>query len=97
MLDLDKSKLRTILQIYELEHSPQVYNRNLIEHLALSFENGTISINRFFTNPLLRIFLVDDDQSYFYCSIHLETLFNLIDTNQLLAELEKPKVLRLTP
>ena len=95
MLDLDKSKLRTMLEIYELEHSPQVYNRNLIEYLASSFEEGTVSINRFFANPLLRIFLVDDHQSHFHCSIHLETLFNLIDSNQLLAEIENQKVLRL--
>jgi hypothetical protein len=95
MLDLDKSKLRTMLEIYELEHSPQVYNRNLIEHLASSFEEGTVSINRFFANPLLRIFLTDDNQSYFHCSIHLETLFNLVDSNLLLTEIENQKVLRL--
>jgi hypothetical protein len=95
MLDLNKSKLRTMLEIYELEHSPQVYNRNLIEHLASSFEEGTVSINRFFANPLLRIFLTDDNQSYFHCSIHLETLFNLVDSNLLLTEIENQKVLRL--
>ena len=95
ILNVDKAKLKTILEIYELEHSPNIYNKNLIEHLALSFEEGTISINRFFANPLLRIFLIDDDTSYFHCSIHLDTLFNLIDTNQLLDELEEQKILRL--
>lgn len=95
ILNVDKAKLKTILEIYELEHSPNIYNKNLIEHLALSFEDGTISINRFFANPLLRIFLIDDDTSYFHCSIHLDTLFNLIDTNQLLDELEEQKILRL--
>ena len=95
ILNVDKAKLKTILEIYELEHSPNIYNKNLIEHLALSFEDGTISINRFFANPLLRIFLIDDDTSYFHCSIHLETLFNLVNTNQLLDELEEQKILRL--
>ena len=95
ILNVDKAKLKTILEIYELEHSPNIYNKNLIEHLALSFEEGTISINRFFANPLLRIFLIDDDTSYFHCSIHLDTLFHLIDTNQLLDELEEQKILRL--
>lgn len=95
ILNVDKAKLRTILEIYELEHSPTIYNQNLIEHLALSFEDGTISINRFFANPLLRVFLINDDTSYFHCSIHLETLFNLVDTNQLLNEMEEQKVLKL--
>lgn len=95
ILNVDKTKLKTMLEIYELEHSPSIYNKNLIEHLALSFEQGTISINRFFANPLLRIFLVDSENSYFHCSIHLETIFNLVDTNQLLDELEDQKVLRL--
>ena len=95
LLNVDKDKLRTMLEIYELEHSPSVYNKNLIEHLALSFEQGTVSINRFFANPLLRIFLNDSENSYFHCSIHLETLFNLVNTNQLLEELEDNKILRL--
>ena len=95
LLNVDKDKLRTMLEIYELEHSPSIYNKNLIEHLALSFEQGTVSINRFFANPLLRIFLNDSENSYFHCSIHLETLFNLVDTNQLLEELEDNKILRL--
>lgn len=95
ILNVDKTKLKTILEIYELEHSPKIYNRNLIENLALSFEDGTISINRFFANPLLRIFLIDNEYSYFHCSIHLETLFNLIDSNLLLNELEEQKILRL--
>lgn len=95
LLNVDKDKLRTMLEIYELEHSPSIYNKNLIEHLALSFEQGTVSINRFFANPLLRIFLNDSENSYFHCSIHLETLFNLVNTNQLLEELEDNKVLRL--
>ncbi|MBE6145683.1 MAG: hypothetical protein E7171_03585 [Firmicutes bacterium] len=95
LLNVDKDKLRTMLEIYELEHSPSIYNKNLIEHLALSFEQGTVSINRFFANPLLRIFLNDSENSYFHCSIHLETLFNLVNTNQLLEELEDNKILRL--
>ena len=95
LLNIDKDKLRTMLEIYELEHSPSIYNKNLIEHLALSFEQGTVSINRFFANPLLRIFLNDSENSYFHCSIHLETLFNLVNTNQLLEELEDNKILRL--
>lgn len=95
LINIDKDKLRTMLEIYELEHSPSIYNKNLIEHLALSFEQGTVSINRFFANPLLRIFLNDSETSYFHCSIHLETLFNLVDANQLLEELEENKVLRL--
>lgn len=95
LLNVDKDKLRTMLEIYELEHSPSIYNKNLIEHLALSFEQGTVSINRFFANPLLRMFLNDSENSYFHCSIHLETLFNLVNTNQLLEELEDNKILRL--
>ena len=95
LLNVDKDKLRTMLEIYELEHSPKIYNRNLIEHIAQSYEEGTISINRFFANPLLRIFLVEDNKSYFHCSIHLETLFNLINSNQLLEEIEEQKVLKL--
>ncbi len=95
ILNTDKNKLRVMLEIYELENSSSIYNRNLIEHLALSFEQGTISINRFFANPLLRIFLIEGDTSYFHCTIHLETLFNLVDANQLLDELEDKKILRL--
>ena len=96
LIDVDKTKLKTMLEIYEIEHSPSVYNKNLIEHLALSFEEGTVSINRFFANPLLRVYLVDDDTTYFHCSIHLETLFNLINSNQLLEEIEAQRALRLS-
>ena len=95
ILNVDKAKLQTMLEIYELENSPNIYNKNLIEHIALALEDGTLSINRFFANPLLRIYLVDTDHTYFHCSIHLETLFNLINSNQLLDELETQKVLRL--
>ena len=95
-MDVDKTKLKTMLEIYEIEHSPNVYNKNLIEHLALSFEDGTVSIKRFFANPLLIIYLVDDDTTYFHCLIHLETLLNLIDSNQLLEELEAQRALRLS-
>lgn len=95
LLNIDKAKLQTMLEIYELEHSPKIYNKNLIEHIALALEDGTLSINRFFANPLLRIYLVDEEHTYFHCSIHLDTLFNLINSNQLLAELETPKKLRL--
>ncbi len=95
LLNVDKVKLQTMLEIYELEHSPSIYNKNLIEHIALSFEDGTLSINRFFANPLLRIYLIDTEHTYFHCSIHLETLFHLINSNQLLDELENQKVLRL--
>ena len=95
LLNIDKAKLQTMLEIYELEHSPKIYNKNLIEHIALALEDGTLSINRFFANPLLRIYLVDEEHTYFHCSIHLDTLFNLINSNQLLAELETQKKLRL--
>lgn len=95
ILNVDKAKLKTMLEIYELEHSPKIFNKNLIEHIALALEDGTLSINRFFANPLLRIYLIDTDHTYFHCSIHLETLFNLINSNQLLDELEEHKVLRL--
>jgi hypothetical protein len=95
ILNVDKAKLQTMLEIYELEHSPTIYNKNLIEHIALALEDGTLSINRFFANPLIRIYLVDEEHTYFHCSIHLETLFNLINSNQLLLEMETQKSLRL--
>ena len=95
IMNLDKEILKLSLEIYELENSPTIYNKNLIENIALSFENGTVSINKLFANPLLRIFLIDGDTSYFHCTLHLDTLFNLIDTNQLLSELEDNPILKL--
>ena len=95
ILNTDRAKLQIMLEIYELEHSPQIYNKNLIEHIALALEDGTLSINRFFANPLIRIYLVDDEITYFHCSIHLETLFNLLNSNQLLEEMSTQKSLRL--
>ena len=71
--------------MYILKTSPELYNSNLLNYIVKSFEKGYIEINRFFSNPIIKLFYIEDNDTRFHSSMRLDTLSNIIDFESILS------------
>lgn len=95
LLSIKKEKLAYFVELYNLQHTPEIYNENLLSYLASCYEAGYVEINRFFQNPIIKLFYVDNERVEFHCSLRLDTLINLFDSSHLLSILEDQKKLKI--
>ncbi len=92
LYSVEKEKLSSFIDLYNLRHTPEIYNENLLTSIARCYENGYILINRFLQNPIIKLFYIKKDYVSFYSAMRLDTLIDLFDTSYLLSILEeKPK------
>lgn len=84
LLEIDKERIELLLSLFLLRHSKEIYNETLLCYLSKSFEQGYIEINRFFANPIIKSFYIEDTKTCFHCSARLETLQNLFNPLELL-------------
>lgn len=75
--EIENERTGLNLRAYILAHSPEIYNENLLTYLAKSFEQGSVEINRFFANPVIKLFYIENREVEFHCSARLDTLLNL--------------------
>ena len=64
-------------------------------YITKSYQSGTIEINRFLANPIIKLFYIKNNQTEFHCSMRLDTLFNLINSSYLLEKTSEQKKLKL--
>ncbi len=95
LLDIEKEKANLFYGLFLLKNSPELYNENLLTYLVKSFQAGTIDINRFIANPIIKSFFVNEENTEFHCSMRLDTLSNLINPEELLHLLTEQKTLKL--
>ncbi len=95
LLDIEKEKANLFYGLFLLRNSPELYNENLLTYLIKAFQAGTIDINRFVVNPIIKSFFVNNETAEFHCSMRLETLSNLINPEELLPLLIEQKALKL--
>ncbi len=82
---LKREEMELLFELFDKTHQDSIYNPTFLKSLWLSFLGNTVDINNYFNNPVLRTFVIKGDVTNFYCAIHLDTLFNLIDNEQLLS------------
>lgn len=93
LYSVEKEKLSSFIELYNLRHTPEIYNENLIEYLARCYENGYILINRFLQNPIIKLFYLKNDYVSFYSAMRLDTLIDLFNPSYLISQLEEePKI-----
>lgn len=92
---LSQERINMFLTFYLLKSSSEIYNKNLLEYIAKSFEQGNVEINKFLENPILKMFYISGEKTEFYCAMRLDTFMNLIDTNLLMQSKEPEKKLSL--
>lgn len=87
-LDIEKERTGLMFTMYVLKTSPELYNSNLLNYIVKSFEKGYIEINRFFSNPIIKLFYIEDNETKFHSSMRLDTLSNIIDFESILSRVE---------
>lgn len=79
IIEIESERTNLNFKAYLLAHSPEIYNENLLTYLIKSFEEGYVEINRFFANPIIKLFYIKNSEVEFHCSARLETLMNLVE------------------
>lgn len=83
IIELQNERTSLNFRAYLLAHSPEIYNENLLTYLRKSFEQGYVEINRFFANPIIKLFYIENRQVEFHCSARLDTLTNLFELERI--------------
>ena len=87
-MDIEKERTGLMFTMYVLKTSPELYNSNLLNYIVKSFETGYVEINRFFSNPIIKLFYIEDNETKFHSSMRLDTLSNIIDLDSILSIIE---------
>ena len=95
LIEIEKEKSNYFFSLYILRMSPEIYNENILMYITKSYQSGTIEINRFLENPIIKLFYIKNNQTEFHCSMRLDTLFNLINSSYLLEKTSEQKILKL--
>lgn len=88
IMDIEKERTGLMFTMYVLKTSPELYNSNLLNYIVKSFETGYVEINRFFSNPIIKLFYIEDNETKFHSSMRLDTLSNIIDLDSILSIVE---------
>ena len=94
LFHIENEIVRLGVGIYIFKRTPEIYNENLINYIFNSFLQGNIEINKMFENPLIKIFYVKNKKVEFHCTMRLNTLMNLVDSNKILNLLTEGKKLK---
>lgn len=94
IFDIESEILSLSLGIYLLKTTPEIYNENLINYISSSFLQGNVEINKLFENPLIKLFYLKNQKVEFHCTMRLDTLMNLVNSEQLLKMLDEGKKLK---
>lgn len=91
---LEKEKLNYSFGLYLIKNTPELYNENLLTYIAKSFESGYVEINRFFVNPIIKLFYIDNNKVEFHSSLKLDTIINLFNPEELSKSIYEVKRLK---
>lgn len=80
-----------IAENYTVRNRPYIYNPHLIENLIKSITDKHVELNTKSANARLKFFNVEGDEAVFFATIHLSTLTNLIDIEDLIYYEYQPK------
>lgn len=94
LITINKEKNSLFFTLYILRNSPELYNETVLTFLTKAFTEGTVEINRFIANPIVKLFYIEDNQTKFHCSMRLNTLFNIFNPNELIEKIDGPKKIR---
>lgn len=95
LMEIEKEKNNYFFGLYVLKNSPELYNENLLTYITKSFHSGTIEINRFLANPIIKLFYIEHSKTEFHSSMRLDTLLKLINPDELLAKVSTQKSLKM--
>ena len=94
--ELEHQETSILNQIFINVHHKNIYNSSLLKYALKSFIQGFADINNLFHNPVIKLFYIADNDTEFFCAMHLDTLINLIDNDRLLNLIDDHPVLMLT-
>lgn len=95
LMEIEKEKSNYFLSLYALKKSPEIYNENLLTYITKSFHSGTIEINRFLANPIIKLFYIEHNKTEFHSTMRLDTLLKLINPDNLLSKISTQKSLKM--
>ncbi len=81
---------------YAYRHTNEIYNYNLYTYLIASFEQGNVTINEIFQNPVIKFFSITDTKVEFYCAMHLHTLIQISSIELFIPKQPEEKKLAVT-
>jgi len=92
---LEEEIMNNKFEYYLKTRTSNIYNDNLIYYLNQSIISGNVEINKFFEDPLLKFFYIEEDETKFYCAMHLSTFTKLSNDDKIISFIEGAKKYRL--
>lgn len=81
---LERKEFEVGIESYFERTKPEKFNKNFVDNILKCFEIGYIDIDYIYKDPLVRIFNMEDNRVVFYAAIHISSLLNIVNMDQLI-------------